>query len=334
MIFSFIIPVYNVQNYLKICLESVLTQTNKEYEIILIDDGSTDDSGKICDEYVKKYPLKIKCIHQQNAGLSEARNVGIKNAQGKYLMMLDSDDYLDNKYFLDGIYPKKTEPDIITFSWKEVPDSKDKNFVKSNSSLQNLQNIYDTGQEYLKAGLKENHLYPWYIWRYLFRKDFWINNNFFFKKGIKYEDVDLTYKILLKAGKIVVHPDVIGCCYRMNRVGSIVYVPNVKAYKDMINIAKTNIEDVLSRIDLDKELSIALCNNFSCMFYSVLASTGFIKKKKDWNSIVNFLNEHKQICKYTKEKKQLFIKLMIDYFGIKLTSHILGLRTRFKYGIR
>ena len=94
--FSIIIPVYNVEKYLCECIDSVLKQKFDDYEIILVDDGSTDNSSSICDSYAKKYQ-KIKTIHQENKGLSGARNAGILSSIGKYLIFIDSDDYIAAK---------------------------------------------------------------------------------------------------------------------------------------------------------------------------------------------------------------------------------------------
>lgn len=91
---SIIVPVYNVEKYLKEAIESIINQTYKNIEIILIDDGSTDKSGEICDYYASK-DLRIKVIHKENGGLSETRNIGLDNATGKYLMFLDSDDFME-----------------------------------------------------------------------------------------------------------------------------------------------------------------------------------------------------------------------------------------------
>ena len=90
---SVVIPVYNVEKYLSECLNSVLSQDMSGVEIILIDDGATDNSGAICNAYVKEYDC-IKCIHQSNKGLSAARNAGIAEAKGEYILLLDSDDLL------------------------------------------------------------------------------------------------------------------------------------------------------------------------------------------------------------------------------------------------
>ena len=94
---SIVVPVYNVENYLKKCISSILEQTYKKFELILVDDGSTDDSGKICDE-IKKMDNRIEVIHKKNGGLSDARNAGIDIARGKYITFIDSDDYIEIDY--------------------------------------------------------------------------------------------------------------------------------------------------------------------------------------------------------------------------------------------
>ena len=91
---SVIIPVYNVERYLKKCIDSILNQTYKNLEIILVDDGSTDCSSKICDEYAKN-DTRILVIHKANGGQSEARNIGISESKGEYIFFVDSDDYIE-----------------------------------------------------------------------------------------------------------------------------------------------------------------------------------------------------------------------------------------------
>lgn len=93
---SVIVPVYNVEQYLEKCIDSIINQTYKNLEIILIDDGSTDSSGKICDSYAAR-DKRIKVIHQENGGLAVVRNIGVSAASGEYIMFVDSDDYIDTE---------------------------------------------------------------------------------------------------------------------------------------------------------------------------------------------------------------------------------------------
>ena len=95
---SFIIPVYNTERYLETCINSIINQEYYNYEIILVDDGSKDGSGEICDTFSREY-ANIKTIHQKNGGSSEARNTGIKNSVGEYLLFVDSDDFIEKKFF-------------------------------------------------------------------------------------------------------------------------------------------------------------------------------------------------------------------------------------------
>ena len=94
-----VIPVYNVEKYLKRCVESVIAQDWKKYEILLVDDGSTDNSPQICDNYVKTYDF-ISVIHKENGGLSEARNTGLSQAKGEYVYFPDSDDWIEPYTFI------------------------------------------------------------------------------------------------------------------------------------------------------------------------------------------------------------------------------------------
>ena len=95
MKFSVIVPVYNVENYLEACISSVIAQSCRDYELILVDDGSTDSSGVLCDRLAEQYHCRV--IHQENGGLGAARNTGIEAAQGDYLFFLDSDDFISNE---------------------------------------------------------------------------------------------------------------------------------------------------------------------------------------------------------------------------------------------
>lgn len=117
MLFSVLVPVYNVEKYLKNCLDSILNQTYEDYEIILVDDGSTDKSGNICDEYKRKNPDVINVVHKKNAGLLLARRTAIKMAKGDYIVNCDSDDFLE-KNALEKIANIISEynPDIIQYN--------------------------------------------------------------------------------------------------------------------------------------------------------------------------------------------------------------------------
>ena len=123
---SVIIPVYNVEKYISQCLDSVCNQTNRDLEIILVDDGSTDASGKICDEYAC-HDKRIHVIHQKNSGAAAAKNAGLRVASGEYLSFVDSDDFLElNAYYYMIQIMQTQNADVVQCSYRDVF----KNYVK------------------------------------------------------------------------------------------------------------------------------------------------------------------------------------------------------------
>ena len=171
---SLIIPVHNVEKYLYECIESVICQTYTNLEIILIDDGSKDKSGEICEEYGKK-DNRIIVIHQENGGVSSARNIGLEVAKGKYISFVDSDDYIE-KTFIEELYKKIKENDaqISMCGLNKIDDNNEilgtygysKDFIDGRELLEN---------KYIQDGYLWNKLYSAEIWknqRFLVRKNF------------------------------------------------------------------------------------------------------------------------------------------------------------------
>ena len=120
---TIVLPIYNVEKYLNRCINSIVNQTYKNLEIILVDDGSPDKCSQMCDEWEKK-DTRIKVVHKQNEGLGMARNTGIENATGDYICFFDSDDYLELTA-IEKLYKlaKKTDSDIVTYGYSKVDDS-------------------------------------------------------------------------------------------------------------------------------------------------------------------------------------------------------------------
>ena len=181
---SVIVPVYNVEPYLDKCLNTLVNQTLKKIEIIIVNDGSKDNSEKIIEKYLKKYPEKIKYIKKNNGGLSSARNEGLKYASGEYIGFVDSDDYVSLNTF-NLMYKK----------------AKEKNF---DLVVCNLNYVYESKTKMVSAGLdkdlenedevKKNivFLYP-AVWNKLYKKE--ILDSLKFKEGIWYEDVEFNFRV-------------------------------------------------------------------------------------------------------------------------------------------
>lgn len=191
---SVIIPVYNVEKYLKRCLDSVINQTYKNLEIILVDDGSTDNSGKICDEYAKN-DKRIIVIHKENGGVSVARNIGLDIGTGDYVNFIDSDDWIDLKFF-KKLYDNllKSHADISCCDY--IRTEKYKNLKKE---FLNYMDYY--GENILEVYLEKELTSPC---NKLYKKELWQNIKFPANKTN--EDICTIFKIFLKS-KIVIYTE-------------------------------------------------------------------------------------------------------------------------------
>lgn len=298
---SIIIPVYNVEKYLKKCIKSIINQTYTNIEIILVDDGSTDNSGKICDE-LKNKDSRIVVIHKKNGGLSEARNVGIENATGKYIAFVDSDDYILNDMY-EILYRNLIENDADISICKYIYiKEEDKIDLKTDTNNIIIMNNLHAMKELLLNKMITNH-----AWNKLYKKE--IFDNIKFSVGKKYEDIDVMYLLFEKSRKIV-YQDITRYIY-INREGSILHNKNPKLIQDYITIINNRYEYLSQRYKkLKEELDYNLL--FSILQYHIIAIGG--KQKEFYNSEI-MINEYKKIKKIMKEdkKNQTFKNLAFKY---------------------
>lgn len=199
---SVIVPVFNSDKFLSRCIDSVLVQTYPNFEVILIDDGSTDNSGGICDEYVKK-DSRVRAIHKQNSGVSATRNVGLEKAKGKYILFVDSDDYIDN-IMLEKLVSKAEEKQSdITVCNYYVQNGNDIHVPEMNYECQ-----YNTNEE-----IVEKLIFRFYCGKNIGLNSLWnklILRSLFVENGIKFdcnlkraEDFWFVFECMKKANRIV-----------------------------------------------------------------------------------------------------------------------------------
>lgn len=177
---SVIVPVYNVERYVRKCIKSLVRQTLKEIEIIIVDDGSEDESANIIKEYMKEYP-QIKYYKKTNGGLSDARNYGLQYATGKYIAFLDADDYVEyNTYFEMYSQAMKSRADMVECDFYWTYEKKEKQ---------------DVGERYYK---KEEIMEKARVvaWNKLYKKELLENAKVLFPKGLQYEDIEFFYKLI------------------------------------------------------------------------------------------------------------------------------------------
>lgn len=215
---SIIIPIYNVEKYLKQCLDSIINQSYKNLEILLIDDGSTDKCPEICDAYALK-DKRIKVIHQENKGISSARNMGLKIASGSYIAFVDSDDWLAlNCYETVLAHAIKTDADIVGYDIFEVWG----NTIKMTSHTPNKNEVLHASKHYDLLF----SLWP-LVWSKLYKKSFLDKHQIYFPNGLIYEDIPFVVSCYARDATISFINDHLHY-YRMSRIGSLSYKGNPK----------------------------------------------------------------------------------------------------------
>ena len=190
-----VIPVYNVERYLKRCIESVLAQEWKDYEILLVDDGSTDNSPQICDDYVKAYDF-ISVIHKENGGISDTRNTGISHARGKFVYCPDSDDWIEPNTFRDLAEMIESDKfDIISFNREFVKGVGDiiEPLPKETQDLSGKDAFIEMLSHHYITGFVNDKIY---------RRTLFLDNDIYFPKGHYYEDLAINYKLFLAAKRV------------------------------------------------------------------------------------------------------------------------------------
>lgn len=195
---SVIIPVYNAEEYLPRCINSIIDQTYFNIEIILVDDGSNDRSGHMCDEYARK-DARIKVIHQQNRGVSEARNKGLAIARGELIAFIDSDDYIDKDY-LKILYNNIDNCDIISCNFKIIYSN---DTTKRDYKMQYNTQIKTSNNE-LFSDCINSMIYTYVIWGKLYRRK--IIGNIRFKKQAYSEDALFIREVFLNCENVKLIP--------------------------------------------------------------------------------------------------------------------------------
>lgn len=203
---SIIVPVYNVEKYLCKCIDSILNQTFKDFELILVDDGSTDRCGVICDDYAKK-DYRVKVIHKKNGGLSSARNTGLDVAKGQYIGFVDSDDYIDIRMYeimLNHSIEHESDIVICDFRYVKEDDNIEKSILRQNIEdiqVENMNNIRALESLYMRNAVSFE-----VSWNKLYKKKLF--EGIRFEEGRIHEDSIIIHDLFYKCNKVT-H---IKCC--------------------------------------------------------------------------------------------------------------------------
>lgn len=308
---SVVIPVYNVEKYLEKCIKSVLGQTYENIEIILVNDGSTDASLKICRAFEKNHS-NIFVIDKKNGGLSDARNYGLAKVTGEYVLFVDSDDYLDENAcakFVE-LLDKNGNLDIVTAD--ALMEKKGVNSLLSHSNF--AEDNVVSGIEYLYEETKINKMLIM-VWVNLYRVKFLKENCLFFKKGILHEDEEFTPRCFLKAKKVM-------------HIGYPVYhylirENSITTKKDYSKNAHDLFETLydLEKIydNLDEKYSSVLKDSLSIKYLSMAQLLHNSNKKHGVKFDLDFIKRNSYATK-TKLKYVLFSTCRPVYYFLNIVS--------------
>lgn len=274
--FSIIIPVYNVEQYLRKCLDSVYSQFYQDWEAICVNDGSTDGSASILDEYAKM-DSRMKIISQRNAGLSAARNTGLKAAHGEYVLFLDSDDWLEPKA-LEVLASNLDGEDMLCFSGRR--------YFESSASFHEpdrlVRHDYASGMDYYNdnALTHRDFAFVCVVLR-AYRRAFLLNNHLLFKVGIYHEDNLFTPKACFFAGRVKVIDE---CLYDYRvRANSITTTVAPKRMVDLLETANDLAAFFIPQTGFDKTVVYRSITHHYQVVFSSAASRKLIGHQCNWN---------------------------------------------------
>lgn len=295
IILSIIIPVYNVEKYIEKCLTSIVEQDVENVEVILINDGSVDDSGRICEKYCEKYHY-MRVFHQNNQGLSMARNRGLAVASGKYVLFLDSDDYLNND-ILDKLLEVllETKEDIIVGKYFRHYEATGE-CVESNVSFQDVSNKFNPIKLYCEMMKKDAF---WLVVSILIiRRDFLIDNNLYFEPGIYHEDELWGVSLFLFANGIKIFDENI-FYYRIGRENSITSSKKIKKEFDKIWIID-EFYNIIESTNVQKEKKHMLKIKSAVIEWGLIQDVGVYEGDSLLGDLKNQIQNRVLYLKYGK----------------------------------
>ena len=317
--FSVIIPVFNVEKYLPECASSVLEQSEDDFEVILVDDGSADGSGQICDGYAAR-DNRVHVIHKENGGLSSARNAGLDAASGEYVIFLDGDDYFGGSDALAKL--------------RRICEEKPCDFLlfKSLSYYSDREKFTDRYGDYdISVFEKEDNIgiFKYMIssgkqvacaWNKVVRREFLLNLGLYFEEGVIAEDAEWNVRLFCGAGNIRACNDPVHI-YRRGRENSITSKSSERHVGDLVHI----MERIISFADGLSERAADAVYSFAAFEYAVLlyniAATGEYEKYSGVKSMAFVL-------KYASDKKSRLTAAAYRILGYKNTVKLLGRKIR------
>lgn len=310
MRFSIVVPVYNVEAYLMPAVNSVLSQSFDDYEIILVDDGSPDNSPRICDDLAAAHS-NVRVIHKCNGGSSDARNVGTEAARGEYILYLDSDDkWIDNDALINlSKLINEFHPHVIVFGVEDY-DSITNNTRISRGNYDERKLNSSSSKDVINELLAKSN-FPGAAWMMATKKDLLINHDIKFLEGVSAEDFDWIIKVITNADSIKALDRVI-YQYRYNSVGSITSKPRLSGVMGIHNAIKNWLN---SEYNSFPEITNYLCRIF---FQGLLNYSGL--SKEDKRNARKVMMQDSEILKKSNSMNYKLSAIAFSLFGIGIFS--------------
>lgn len=322
---SIIIPVYNVEKYLEKCILSML-DLKTDYEIILVDDGSTDRSGELCDEWAKK-EKRIKVIHQKNSGLSAARNTGIRRASGEYVMFVDSDDFIDSEQTDEMLSNLNPEINILLGLYQNYYTQQDCYEKESCAGFLSMDGMTPINQ-FLKAIPRDGQSCFMIACRFIVRTEFLIKNDLFFVSGIYHEDEEWTMRLLCRADAVYVSHNYF-YQYRQEREGSITGGVKPKHITDRFLILH-RAEKLLQKQEMNLEKTEYVKCRMAQLYLSNMIDSYLLNKESKKEAYQELKYFRNQCSKKMSGIVGSFAKIVDFIFGIRFTCFLLHLAKKIK----
>ena len=314
--FSVIVPVYKVEKYLKNCVDSIIGQSYQEFELILVDDGSPDTCGEICDKY-GTLDTRVKVVHKENGGLSSARNAGLDIATGKYVIFIDSDDFWDDANALEHIhnYLIETDADVLVFPAKRYYENKDKYTYIITSDVYRAK-IIDRDVNASIRYMIENNIYRAAAWNKVVKKSIIDSHTMRFKNGYLSEDMDWCGDLLLYAQRFDFYDNPF-YAYRQQRNGSITTGKTEKLICDKLYMCEKGYRQALKL--QNKEKTELLASYYAYEYTVLLGVSSGVRNR----ALVGRIRNLQPLLDYDISRKVKKVKILKKIIGFSLTRKAL-----------
>jgi len=318
MTISIIIPVYNVEKYLRECVDSV-RKLRIPIQIILIDDGSTDGSGDLCDVLAAE-DGRIKVIHQKNGGLSAARNTGIRNSTGDYVMFLDSDDFLDAEAAEQLLKNLESKPDVLMGLYNNYYTQENRFEKEAGDAFLQQKGLLPVDQ-FLEMLPPDGRTCYMVAWRYVVYRDFLMQHELLFKTGIYHEDEEWTQRLLCCAETIFVSHHYF-YQYRQAREGAITSTVKPKHIYDTFTIMEQTGR-LLEKQEEGSTKALYLQQRRAQMFLSNMISVRILSGE-DKKTVYRKLAQFRPLCQdYLCGTIGTCARISLQLLGIRATCSLL-----------